>query len=120
LAAALPYPKCEPKGAMPMRGLPNFGPRAFTLGSEEGSHARPENNAGIVKGLFVGALLVKAQRSPSIAADVVGYLVKVTGKETCKAAKDMARQEMHSSIPFFDVNYKYKTYFKEMNRNENS
>lgn len=49
-----------------------------------------------MKNIFAVVVLALCVAVPSFAADVVGHSVKVTGKETYKAAKVSAKHTVHA------------------------
>jgi hypothetical protein len=51
-----------------------------------------KNKGGSMKKLFAVAVLAMCAAVPSFASNVVGHSVKVTGKETYKAAKVSAKE----------------------------
>ena len=77
---------------MLMRGLLKLGSRTSLLtGKKDATHSK-ENKGGSMKKLFAVAVVAMCVAVPSFAAkDVVGHSVKVTGKETYKAAKASAK-----------------------------
>jgi hypothetical protein len=77
---------------MSMRGLLKLGSRTSLLtGKKDATHSK-ENKGGSMKQFFAVAVLTMCVAVPSFAAkDVVGHSVKVTGKETYKAAKVSAQ-----------------------------
>ncbi len=77
---------------MSMRGLLKLGSRtSLFTGKKDATHSK-ENKVGSMKKLFAVAVLAMCVAVPSFAAEhVVGHSVKVTGKETYKAAKDTGK-----------------------------
>ena len=75
-----------------MRGLLKLGSRTSLFsGKKDATHSK-ENKGGNVKKLFAVAVLAMCVAVPSFAAKhVVGHSVKVTGKETYKAAQVSAK-----------------------------
>jgi len=77
---------------MLMRGVPNLGPRAFTLGarSKRATHGQ-KTKGGNMKKLLALIALALCMSAPSFGADVVGHSVKAAGKGTYKVAKDTGK-----------------------------
>jgi hypothetical protein len=83
--------KCEKKGAMLMRGIPNPGARTFTVGQGEGATHGTRTKGGNMKRHLALVALALCMSAPSFGADVVGHSAKTAGKETYKAAKVSAQ-----------------------------
>jgi hypothetical protein len=74
-----------------MHSLLNLGSRtSFFTGKKAPTHSR-EKKGGNMKNVLAVVVLAICVAVPSFAADVVGHSVKVTGKETYKAAKVSAK-----------------------------
>ena len=74
-----------------MRGIPNLGPRVFTVGQEEGAKHRTRTKGGNMKRHLALVALALCISAPSFGADVVGHTAKTAGKETYKVAKVSAK-----------------------------
>jgi hypothetical protein len=64
---------------------------SFTLGWEEAGHSQQTNKGESMKNIVAVVALAVCMAVPSFASDVVGHSIKVTGKETYKAAKVSAK-----------------------------
>jgi hypothetical protein len=74
-----------------MRGLLNLGSGALFFTGRKAPTLGREKKGGNMKNVLAVVVLAICVAVPSFAADVVGHSVKVTGKETYKAAKVSAK-----------------------------
>jgi hypothetical protein len=89
LVSAVPYPKCELKGAPLVHD--SLTSNLSSLLAERKGHGTAETNkGGNMKRLLALVTLAVCVSAPSFGADVVGHSAKVAGKDTYKVAKASA------------------------------